>query len=73
MPIIPLRLGDRVKLKKDHPCGGKIFQILRVGSVVRIVCETCGRDMTIDRIKLEKAIKQIITESSDQTQSKGTL
>lgn len=73
MPIIPLRLGDRVKLKKDHPCGGKIFQILRVGSEVRIVCETCGRDMTIDRIKLEKAIKQIITESSDQTQSKGTL
>ncbi len=73
MPIIPLRLGDRVKLKKDHPCGGKIFQILRVGSEVRIVCETCGRDMTIDRIKLEKAIKQIITESSDQNQSKGTL
>jgi hypothetical protein len=73
MPIIPLRLGDRVKLKKDHPCGGKIFQILRVGSEVRIACETCGRDMTIDRIKLEKAIKQIITESSDQNQSKGTL
>lgn len=58
MPIIPLRVGDRVQLKKEHPCGGRIFAILRVGSEVRVKCETCARDMTMDRIKLEKAIKQ---------------
>ena len=60
MPIIPLHVGDRVQLKKEHPCGAKIFRILRVGSEVRVVCEKCGRDMTIERIKLEKAIKQIL-------------
>ena len=73
MPIIPLRLGDRIKRKKEHPCGGQIFRILRIGSEVRIVCETCARDMTIDRIKLEKAIKQILTDASEQNQSKGNL
>ena len=57
MQIIPLHPGDRVQMKKNHPCGGRIFKILRVGSEVRLCCETCGRDITIDRIKLEKAIK----------------
>lgn len=60
MPILPLRPDDRLQMKKPHPCGGKIFRILRVGSEVRVVCQTCGRDMTIDRVKLEKAIKQIL-------------
>ena len=60
MPIIPLHVDDRVQLKKEHPCGARIFRILRVGSEVRVVCEKCGRDMTIDRIKLEKAIKQVL-------------
>ena len=38
----------------------KLFKVLRVGSDVRIVCTGCGRDMTVDRIKLEKSIKNVI-------------
>lgn len=60
MDIPRLNVGDTVKLKKQHPCGGDEFKILRVGSDVRIVCTNCSRDMTLDRIKLEKAIKKII-------------
>ena len=67
MSIIPLRVGDRIRLKKPHPCGGSLFAILRVGSEIRIKCETCQRDMTVDRIKLEKAIRQIIKETDDNT------
>jgi hypothetical protein len=58
-----MSVGDRAELKKPHPCGGNIFKILRVGSDVRIVCETCGRDMTLDRVKLEKSIKKINSEN----------
>ncbi|MBO7274194.1 MAG: DUF951 domain-containing protein [Clostridia bacterium] len=65
MTIIPLRPEDRIQLKKPHPCGGKIFRILRVGSEVRVICETCARDMTIDRVKLEKSIKQVIQSQMD--------
>jgi len=64
MTIIPLHPEDRIQLKKPHPCGGKTFLVLRVGSEVRILCETCKRDMTIDRIKLEKAIKQILRDQA---------
>lgn len=60
--IIKLSPNDRIKLKKQHPCGGDVFRVIRVGSEVRIVCETCGRDMTMERIKLEKAIKQVLSE-----------
>ena len=34
--------------------------LLRVGAEVRMRCMTCGHDMVIDRLKLEKAIKQHI-------------
>ncbi len=60
MNIPKLAVGDTVKLKKQHPCGCDEFKILRVGSDIRIVCIGCGRDMTMDRLKLEKAIKKII-------------
>ena len=58
-----IAVGDVLELKKPHPCGNKLFKVMRVGSDVRIVCLECSRDMTLDRIKLEKAVKKI-TESN---------
>ena len=64
MNIIKIRTGDVLHLKKAHPCGCADFTVMRVGSQVRVVCMGCGRDMNVDRIKLEKAIKSI--KSSDE-------
>ena len=58
--IPKISVGDIIEMNKEHPCGGKLFRILRVGSDVRIVCEKCGRDLVLDRIKLEKSIKKIM-------------
>lgn len=69
MKTIPiLRVGDILELKKNHPCGGAQFRILRVGSDVRIVCTRCGRDMTVNRIKLENAIKKIIPGQAGESE-----
>ena len=65
MKIIKLAVGDRVEMKKLHPCGKNTFKILRVGSDIRAICEGCGRDMTIDRIKFEKSIKKVINSESE--------
>lgn len=59
MKILKLDVGNLVELNKPHPCGGNLFKILRVGSDVRIVCQNCGRDVTLPREKLEKNIKTI--------------
>ena len=66
MNIIKFKIGDIVELKKPHPCGNKRFKIMRVGSDIRIICEGCGRDMVLDRLKLEKATKKLfpMTEST---------
>ena len=59
MQILKLLPDMQVEMKKPHPCGERRFRILRVGSVCRVVCLGCGRDMDLDRIKLERAIKRI--------------
>jgi hypothetical protein len=60
MQIIRMKVGDLLELKKPHPCGEKHFRVMRVGSEVRIICVGCERDMVLDRVKLEKAIRKII-------------
>ena len=57
--IPKISVGDTLELKKQHPCGSKKFTVLRIGSDIRIVCAGCGRDMTLERVKLEKSIKNI--------------
>lgn len=66
MEIIKFTVGDIIELKKPHPCGTKEFSVLRVGGEMRIVCRGCGRDMNIDRIKLEKATKRILQSASGE-------
>ena len=68
MQIIPLRPADRIQMKKPHPCGSNVFVILRVGSEVRIKCEGCGRDVTVDRLKLEKSIRRTLTSPQTETE-----
>lgn len=55
-----LRLNDRVELKKQHPCGNKIFIITRVGMDIKWRCEECGREVMLPRSKAEKSIKRIL-------------
>ena len=60
MQIIRMRVGDTLELKKPHPCGEKHFRVMRVGSEICILCCGCGRDMVLDRVKLEKAVRKLI-------------
>ncbi len=55
-------VGDCVEMKKQHPCGGNTFALLRVGMDFRLKCEQCGREVLLPRKKAEKGIKKILTE-----------
>ena len=72
MEIIKFRVHDVLELKKPHPCGSKQFEILRVGSEIRMICLGCGHDMVIDRIKLEKATKKIQHFEEQKGEGDGT-
>lgn len=54
-------VGDQVRMKKPHPCGGTDWEILRVGMDFRLKCLTCGRLILIPRVKFEKGLKKVIS------------
>ena len=60
MQPIPMKAGDTLLMKKNHPCGSNRFRLLRVGSDVRMVCVGCGRDLTLPRIQLEARVRAVI-------------
>ena len=60
-----IRLGDVLLMKKPHPCGGREWDVLRIGMDFRLRCRTCGREMMVPRGKAEKAIKKIIRETEE--------
>jgi hypothetical protein len=55
-----LKVGDKIEMKKPHPCGSKIFTLLRLGMDFKIRCEGCGREVMAPRKKIEKNIKKVI-------------
>ncbi len=61
--MMNLNVGDRIELKKPHPCGCKTFELLRVGMDFKIKCENCGREVMVPRKKVEKSIKAVLSKS----------
>ena len=61
MPM-QLNVGDVVKLKKKHPCGGYDWEILRVGADFRIKCTTCERQVWLPRKEVERRITKIVSQ-----------
>ena len=59
-----VQVGDRLQMKKAHPCGSQIFEVLRIGADFKIRCTTCGHEVMLPRLKCEKNIKKIIRENT---------
>lgn len=52
-------LGTKVIMKKQHPCGTNLFEIVRVGADIKIKCVNCGRTIMMPRVEFNKKIKKI--------------
>lgn len=57
-----VQVGDRLQMKKEHPCGSREFLVLRSGMDFKLRCVGCGREIMAPRRKIEKNIKKIIRE-----------
>ena len=53
-------VGDKIVLRKKHPCGGFEWEIIKLGADIKIKCSTCGRVIFVPRIELNKKIKKVI-------------
>ena len=56
--VTELRMGDTVRLKKAHPCGGYDWTVVRLGADVGLVCDGCNRRVTLTRSELTRRIKE---------------
>ena len=53
-PPLDLRLGDRLRLRKEHPCGSRDWEVVRLGADIGLVCDGCGHRILMDRLDVER-------------------
>lgn len=57
---LTIRVGDRARMRKPHPCGGYIWEVTRIGADIGIRCLTCGRRVMLTRSRFEKRVKALL-------------
>jgi hypothetical protein len=53
---VPFRLGDRLELRRRHPCGGNSWEVDRLGADIGLRCATCGRHVLLERRAVERRL-----------------
>lgn len=59
-------LGDIVEMRKEHPCGSREWEIIRLGADIKIKCLGCDRIVMISRNQFEKRVKKIIKQNKPE-------
>lgn len=52
-------IGSLLVLKKGHPCGENLWEVVKLGADIRLKCTKCGRLIIIPRLELNKKIKKV--------------
>ncbi len=58
--VMEVRLGDVVRLRKVHPCGGYDWEVVRLGADIGVRCRTCGRRVLLERRVFEKRVREFL-------------
>lgn len=71
--VVEFRMGDVLRLRKPHPCGGFEWEVVRLGADIGLRCRTCGRRVLLDRVTLEKRLKAFIERGPEPDEAKVRL
>ena len=55
-PALTLYLGDLVRLRRPHPCGGDTWRLDRLGADIGLRCTTCDRHVLVERPTVERRL-----------------
>lgn len=64
-PIVPVKTGDVVQLKKVHPCGANEWEVVRVGMDIGLRCRGCDRKVMLVRSEFDRRFRGFIERSGD--------
>jgi hypothetical protein len=59
--VVEFRLGDVVRLRRSHPCGGHEWLVDRLGADIGLRCQGCGRHVLLDRRTLERRTTEFVS------------
>ncbi len=59
-PVLTLFLGDVVRLRRPHPCGGADWLVDRLGADIGLRCRTCGRHVLLERRTVESRLAEFL-------------
>jgi hypothetical protein len=65
MAPMQLDIGDRLRLRKPHPCGSYDWVVVRLGADIGLRCEKCGRRVLLSRAEVERRTKQVLSRATD--------
>lgn len=54
LDLLDLRMGDVLRLRKQHPCGSHDWEIVRLGGDVGLRCRGCSHRILMDRPTLRR-------------------
>ncbi len=55
-----IHVGDRIRMKKQHPCGSREWDVLREGADFRLKCVGCGHQIMIARKLMERNVREVL-------------
>lgn len=61
-------IGTNLTMKKQHPCGGNSWEVVRLGADIKVKCLNCGHIVMIPRIEFNKKIKKIISTGGSENE-----
>jgi hypothetical protein len=68
---IPFAVGDVVRLKKPHPCGGFDWTVVRLGADIGLRCHQCARRVLLPRREVERRLKSFVSHAPREVGEEG--
>jgi hypothetical protein len=69
--VVPICIGDIVKLKKPHPCGVNEWEVTKLGMDIGLTCVGCGRKMRLMRYDFDRRFRGFIKRCGPKTNSEN--
>ena len=64
--VVPFAVGDKVVLRKPHPCGSSTWEVYRIGADIGLLCSGCGRRVMLERPLVQRRMKSRVPVDSGE-------
>ncbi len=62
--FVEVHIGDEVRLRKPHPCGGTDWTVVRLGADIGLTCQTCSHRILLPRSQFERRLKTVLSQAA---------